>query len=220
MLLAGDAAHIHYPAGGQGIGLGVQDAVNLGWKLAQVVSGTSSATLLDTYHAERHPAGARALRLSMAQTVLQRTDPRTAALAEIVDDIVATAPARRRVAARIHGLDLTYEVGGGPPLLGRRMPDLDIVTPDGATTVFSLLHEANGLLLDFAGSGDLDTAPWSGRVRSVGARFSGTGRLPVLGEIEPPPTAVLVRPDGYVAWVAPGTAEALPDALARWFGPR
>ena len=218
VLLAGDAAHIHYPAGGQGIGLGIQDAVNLGWKLAQVVTGVSPQSLLDTYHAERHPAGARALRHSMAQTALQRADPRTTALSETIDDLMTTAPARTRVAALIHGLDVAYDLGAGHPLLGRRMPDLDLDGAAGPTRVYTLLHDARPLLLDFAGSGRIDVSPWADRVRAHGVRYSGAWELPVVGEIAAP-TAVLVRPDGHVAWVDPGSDESLTDALTRWFGP-
>lgn len=218
VLLVGDAAHIHYPAGGQGIGLGIQDAVNLGWKLAQVVAGVSPQELLDTYHAERHPAGARALRLSMAQTVLQRADPRTVALNEILDDVVATRDARTRIAARIHGLDVAYDLGAGHPLLGRRMPDLDVVGPAGPTRISLLLHEAKPLLLNFADPGRMDSSPWADRVRAMDVGFDGTWELPVIGEVAPP-IAVLVRPDGHVAWVESGSAVPLSDALARWFGP-
>jgi 3-(3-hydroxy-phenyl)propionate hydroxylase len=217
ILLVGDAAHIHYPAGGQGIGLGIQDAVNLGWKLAQVVTGDSPQSLLDTYHAERHPVGARALRLSMAQTVLQRADPRTAALNETIDDLLTTAPARRQLAARIHGLDVAYDLGAGHPLLGRRMPDLDLEIADSATRVYALLHDARPVLLDLAGPRRLDLAPWADRVRAVDVRFTGAWELPVLGEVASP-TAVLVRPDGHVAWVEDGTEEPIAVALARWFG--
>jgi len=217
VLLVGDAAHIHYPAGGQGIGLGIQDAVNLGWKLAQVVKAVSPESLLDTYHAERHPAGARALRLSMAQTVLQRADPRTAALAEILGEVMTTAPARAQVAALIHGLDVAYDFGAGHPLLGRRMPDLDVDTAIGPTRVYALLHEAKPLLLNFAAAGRIDISAWADRVRAVDAGFTGTWELPVLGKVASP-TAVLVRPEGHVAWVEGGTDETLAEALTRWFG--
>ena len=218
VLLIGDAAHIHYPAGGQGIGLGLQDAVNLGWKLAQVVKGISPESLLDTYHAERHPVGARALKHSMAQTVLQRLDARTAALADTVDELMSMDEPRRHVAALIHGLDITYDLGEGHPLLGRRMPDLDLDTADGPTRVFTLLHDAEPVLLNLDEPAGLDITPWAERVHLVDARFSGAWRLPVLGEVTPP-TAVLIRPDGYVAWVGQGTDHGLTDALTLWFGP-
>jgi 3-(3-hydroxy-phenyl)propionate hydroxylase len=215
VLLAGDAAHIHYPAGGQGIGLGIQDAVNLGWKLAQVVKRSSPESLLDTYHEERHRAGARALRLSMAQTVLQRADPRTAALNEIMGDILTTDPARIRVAALIHGLDVVYPCGEGHPLLGRRMPDLDLDTRSGPTRMYALLHDARPLLVTFEGPRS-DVSSWTDRLRVVDARYTGAWELPVLGEV-PAPGAVLVRPDGHVAWVD-GAGESLHEALSRWFG--
>lgn len=219
VLLAGDAAHIHYPAGGQGIGLGIQDAVNLGWKLAQVIRGVSPQSLLDTYHAERHPAAARALGFSMAQTVLQRGDPRTTALNGIIDQLVTTTQGRTQVAALIHGLDVVYDLGEGHPLLGRRMPDLEVDTSAGPTRVYPLLHDARPVFLDFAGRGRIDLAGWEDRVKVVDAHFTDTWELPVLGEVSPP-TAVLVRPDGYVAWVRDGAAGPLEDALTRWFGPR
>ncbi|WP_231954957.1 FAD-dependent monooxygenase [Occultella aeris] len=218
VLLAGDAAHIHYPAGGQGIGLGIQDAVNLGWKLAQVVKGVSPESLLDTYRAERHPPTARALRYSMAQSVLQRSDPRTAALTETVDELMTMDEPRTRLAARIHGLDIAYDFGEGHPLLGRRMPDLDLDTTDGPSRVYSLLHEGRPLLLNLGEPDRIDITPCADRVRLVDARFAGTWELPVLGEVSAP-SVVLVRPDGHVAWVGQGTDEGLTDALARWFGP-
>lgn len=217
-MLAGDAAHIHYPAGGQGIGLGIQDAVNLGWKLAQVVKGVSPQTLLDTSHAERHPAGARALRLSMAQTVLQRADPRTAALNQIIDDLMMTAAARAQIAGLIHGLDVVYDFGEGHPLLGRRMPDLDLDAPGGSTRVYALLHEAKPVLLNFTNPQRIDISSWADRIRTVDVGFTGTWELPLLGKVESP-AAVLVRPDGHVAWVDDGTREPLTDALTHWFGP-
>lgn len=227
VLLVGDAAHVHYPAGGQGIGLGVQDAVNLGWKLAQVLRGTSSEALLDTYHAERHPVGARALQHSMAQTALQRNDPRTAALREAVGELMAMDEPRRHVAALIHGLDITYDVnshdgmarwpGTGHPLLGRRMPDLDLGTAAGPLRVYGLLHEARPVLLNFGAPGHLAGTPLPARVRRLEATCRGPWVLPVIGEVRPP-SAVLIRPDGYVAWVGLGTDAGLAEALATWFG--
>lgn len=218
VLLAGDAAHVHYPAGGQGLSLGVQDAVNLGWKLAQVVKGISPEALLDTYHAERHPVGARALRYTMAQGALQRADDRIDALDEVVSELVAMDGPRRLLAGLISGLDIHYDLGEGHPLLGRRMPDLDLVTVDGPARVFELLHGAGPVLLDLGEPAGLDIAAWAGRVRLVEARHRGEWELPVLGPVAAP-TAALVRPDGYVAWVGEGSDRGLADALTTWFGP-
>lgn len=218
VLLAGDAAHVHGPSGGQGLNLGVQDAVNLGWKLAQVVAGTSDASLLDTYHRERHPVGARVLRLTMAQTALNGGDERTKALRETMSELFALDEARRLYGALMSGLAIRYDLGEGHPLLGRRMPDLDVITGDGPRRVFRLLHEARPVLLNLAEPGALDLARWADRVRRVDARYDGAWELPVVGAVTPP-AAVLIRPDGYVAWVGGGTDEGLVDALTTWFGP-
>jgi 3-(3-hydroxy-phenyl)propionate hydroxylase len=217
VLLAGDAAHVHYPAGGQGLSLGVQDAVNLGWKLARVVDGTAPESLLDTYHAERHPVAARALRYTMAQTALQRHDERTKAVVEVVSELASLDEPRKRLAGLISGLDIRYDLGEGHPLLGRRMPDLEFETAGGTLRVFALLHEARPLLLDLSRPGDLDIAR-ADRVRLIHASYGGKWELPVLGAVSAP-TAVLVRPDGYVAWVGTGTDVGLTDALTTWFGP-
>lgn len=217
VLLAGDAAHVHSPAGGQGLNLGVQDAVNLGWKLAQVVRGTSPESLLDTYHAERHAAGARALRNTMALTALERGDERTSALREMATEWMQLDEPRRRYFARLSGLDVHYDLGAGHPLLGRRMPDLDLETARGAVRLFTLLHEARPLLLSLAEPGAIDIGPWADRVRRIDARYAGSLELPVLGAV-PTPAAVLIRPDGYVAWVGEGTDRGLRDALTTWFG--
>ena len=218
VLLAGDAAHVHAPTGGQGIGLGFNDAVNLGFKLAQVVHGTSPEGLLDTYFDERHPVTARALRYTVAQTMLQRHDERTQALIGIVTELTAADAARRQLAGLISGLDIRYDLGEGHPLLGRRMPDLDLATAGGPRRVFELLHEAEPLLLDLGGPGALDISPWADRVRRVDAGYDGGWELPVIGAVEAP-SAVLVRPDGHVAWVGDGTDAGLADALTTWFGP-
>ncbi len=218
VLLAGDAAHVHYPAGGQGLSLGVQDAVNLGWKLAQVVGGTAPERLLDTYHAERHPVAARALRYTMAQTALQRHDERIKAVVDVVSELASMDEPRKRLAGLISGLDIHYDLGEGHPLLGRRMPDLDLSTADGPVRVFELLHDARPLLLDLRAPGGLDVAPWADRVQLVGAGYDGAWELPVLGAVSAP-TAVLIRPDGYVAWVGDGTDAGVTDALSTWFGP-
>ena len=218
VLLAGDAAHIHYPAGGQGLNLGVQDAVNLGWKLAQVVTGPAPADLLDTYHAERYPVAARVLKYTMALTALQRGDDRTSALTEIVGDLLDIAEARDRIAGLASGLDIHYDLGDGHPLLGRRIPDLDLVTSDGPLRVYTLLHTARAVLLNLGEPSELDLAPWADRVQAVDATYDGAWELPVLGKV-PAPTAVLIRPDGYVAWVGEGSDAGLADAFATWFGP-
>ncbi|KQZ68869.1 FAD-dependent monooxygenase [Nocardioides sp. Root151] len=218
VLLAGDAAHIHYPAGGQGIGLGVQDAVNLGWKLAQVVKGVSPESLLDTYRAERHPATARALKQTMVMGLLQQQDARHVAVNDLMDEFVAMDEPRRQVAGLLSGLDVHYDLGDGHPLLGRRMPDLDLETPDGPVRVFELLHAARPVLLDLGTPGGVDLGPWADRVRLVVAESSGPWELPVIGEVTPP-SGVLIRPDGHVAWVGGGTDAGLHDSLTRWCGP-
>jgi 3-(3-hydroxy-phenyl)propionate hydroxylase len=217
VLVAGDAAHIHYPAGGQGLSLGLADAVNLGWKLAQVVDGTSPAALLDTYHAERHPAGARAIRHTMAQTALQRGDDRTMALVDVLSEVIEMDGPRRLLAGIVSGLDIHYDLGVGHPLLGRRMPDLDLVTAEGARRVYELLHSARPVLLNLTRPGRFDLSGWSGRVDRVDGSTRDRWELPVLGTV-PAPEAVLIRPDGYVAWVADANDDGLDDALTRWFG--
>jgi 2-polyprenyl-6-methoxyphenol hydroxylase-like FAD-dependent oxidoreductase len=217
VMLAGDAAHIHGPQGGQGLNTGMQDAVNLGWKLAQVVNGTSPESLLDTYHAERHPIGARVLHNTMGQVALARTDERSKALRDTMLEMLSLDEPRKRIAGMISGLDTRYDLGEGHPLLGRRMPDLDLHTIDGPTRVFELLHDARPVLLNFAGPGGFDVSPWAERVRLVDARESGVWELPVIGEVAATPV-VLIRPDGHVAWVGDFTDPALPEALTYWFG--
>jgi 3-(3-hydroxy-phenyl)propionate hydroxylase len=217
VLLAGDAAHVHYPVGGQGLQVGVQDAVNLGWKLAQVVHGTSPEGLLDTYHTERHPVAARVLKNTMAQTALTRSDARIDALRETVSDLLSMDEPRRRLAGMISGLDVHYDLGEGHPLLGRRMPDLDLVTAGGPLRVFTLLHGARPVLLNLGEPGGLDVTAWADRVQSVDAEPAGTWELPVVGAV-PAPTAVLVRPDGHFAWVGDHSHAGLSEALATWFG--
>ncbi len=217
VLLAGDAAHVHPPQGGQGLNTGVQDAVNLGWKLAQVVDQTSPASLLDTYHAERHPVGARVLHNTMAQVALSTPDERHQALRDTMTELLRMDEPRRRFAAMLSGLDIHYDLGVGHPLLGRRMPDLDLRTAAGPTRVFALLHDARPVLLDLGASSGFDVSPWADRVRLVDATHDGVWDLPVLGEIPAPP-AVLIRPDGHVAWAGDLADPGLPTALATWFG--
>src|SRR5581483_5125407 len=212
VLLAGDAAHVHSPHGGQGLNTGVQDAVNLGWKLAQVASGASPEALLDTYHAERHPVGARVLRNTMAQVALTIGDDRHRALHASVAELLRLEEPRTRTAGMLTGLDIHYDLGEGHPLLGRRMPDLDVVTADGPARVFDLLHDARPVLLNLGAPGGFDIAPWAGRVKLVDATYTGEWELPVIGKVAAPP-AVLVRPDGHVAWAGPPEDPQLADAL-------
>ncbi|MTW18708.1 FAD-binding protein [Rhodoplanes serenus] len=223
VLLAGDAAHVHPPDGGQGLQTGVQDAVNLGWKLAQVIRGTSPDSLLDTYQAERHPVAARVLRITLAAVALRGADSRTTALRDTIAELLAADEPRRRMAAMMSGLDIRYDLGTGHPLLGRRMPDLDLATDDGPRRVFALLHQARPVLLNLAEPGRFDITPWADRVRRIEARYDGAWQLPVLGTVTAP-DAVLIRPDGYVAWVADRSpdglsGDSLTDALSTWFGP-
>ena len=217
VLLAGDAAHVHAPDGGQGLNTGVQDAVNLGWKLAQVVKRTSPESLLDTYHAERHPVAARVLRNTMAAVALRRSDERTKALRDTVAELLTMDEPRKRLAAELTGLGIHYDLGEGHPLLGRRMPDLDVITTNGSLRVFTLLHNARPVLLNFGETGGFDITPWADRVQLIDAKYDGTWELPAIGTVTAP-TAVLVRPDGYVAWVGDPTQVELGDALTTWFG--
>jgi flavin-dependent dehydrogenase len=218
VLLAGDAAHVHSPVGGQGLNTGVQDAVNLGWKLAQVVNRTSPEDLLDTYHAERHPVAARVLRNTMANVALLRPDDRVKALGDAMSELLGVDENRKRFGAMMSGLDIHYDRGEGHPLLGRRMPDLDLVTSGGPLRVFTLLHDARPVLLNLGEPGGIDITPWADRVQLIDARYVGEWELPVLGAVTAP-TAVLIRPDGYVAWVGDPAQLGLADALTNWFGP-
>ena len=218
VLLAGDAAHVHPPFGGQGLNIGVQDAVNLGWKLAQVAKGTSTDVLLDTYHDERHPVAARVLRNTMAQSVIRRRDDRTKALDEFVSQFLRMDEPRKQVASEVSGLGVHYDFGEGHSLLGRRMPDLDLVTANGALRVFTLLHGARPVLVNLGKPGGLDVTSWADRVQLLDAEYLGTWELPAIGTVTAP-EAVLVRPDGYVAWVGDRSQVGLSEALTTWFGP-
>ena len=217
ILLAGDAAHVHSPVGGQGLNVGLQDAVNLGWKLAQVVKGVSGDTLLDTYHAERHPVGAALLELTLALTALNRGDEHSTALRGLVATTMKMDEPRRWYSAKVSGLDIRYGEDGGHALLGRRMPDLDLVTPDGPTRVFELMRDARPLLLNLGSLACAVPARWDERIRQISATFTGNCEMPVIGVV-PTPAAVLVRPDGHVAWISTGNCEGLVEALTRWFG--
>ena len=218
VLLAGDAAHIHSPVGGQGLNTGIQDAVNLGWKLAQVVKGISPDALLDTYHEERHPVAARLLRNTLAQVALLRPDERSEAARDAVAELLAMDEPRRKYGAMMSGLDIRYVLGDGHPLLGRRMPDLDLETTEGPVRVYALLHAARPLLINLDAGARFDIRPWVGRIQLVDAHYGGAWELPAIGEVNAP-EAVLVRPDGYVAWVRDHNGNGLEEALSKWFGP-
>lgn len=219
VLVAGDAAHIHHPIGGQGLNTGVQDAVNLGWKLAQVVNGISPDSLLDSYHTERHPVAARVLRNTMAQiALLLRGDDGLKAARDTVSELLAMDEPRQRFGAMMSGLDIRYDLGEGHPLLGRRMPDLDLTVAGRPQKLFTLLHGARGVLLNFGAAGTLDITPWADRIGIVNADYDGAWQLPAIGEVAAP-NAVLVRPDGHVAWVGDESQRGVAEAMTRWFGP-
>ncbi len=217
VLLAGDATHIHSPMGGQGIPNGMGDAVNLGWKLAQVVKGVSPEDLLDSYQTERHPAVARSLNYTMALNALMRVDPRVEALRDTIAEMTAMEEPRRHLGALASGLGVHYDLGEGHPLLGRRVPDLDLVTADGPTTIYALMHEARPVLLSLGEPGAFEIDDWSDRVDLVDARCEAPWELPAIGEVDSP-TAILIRPDGHVAWVGERGDADLIEALGTWFG--
>ncbi len=223
VLLAGDAAHTHLPAGGQGLSASVQDSMNLGWKLAATVRGWAPPALLDSYHAERHPAGARLLMNTQAQGFLYLSGAEIEPLRTVFAELMEYPEVGRHLAGMVSGLDLRYDVGAGDhPLLGRRIPSQELVTAEGKTTTVDLLHQGRGVLLDFTDSPDLRqaVAPWQDRIEVVTAF---PHELPA-GSPLTDTAGLLVRPDGYVAWAGPDIAPQRPDggalaaALDRWFG--
>lgn len=218
VILAGDSAHIHLPAGGQGMNTSIQDAVNLGWKLGAVVNGTAPQDLLDTYHSERHAVGKRLLMNTQAQGLLFLSGPEVQPLRDVLGELIKYEEVAKHLAAMVSGLEITYDVGtGSHPLLGKRMPHLELLTGSGRTTSSTeLLHSARGVLLDLTDNPRLRAraGAWSDRLDIVTAT-PGAGSA--AAELEGT-TAVLVRPDGYVAWAAPGSHHDLPMAIERWFG--
>ena len=220
VFLAGDAAHVHPPHGGQGLNTGLQDAVNLGWKLARVLQGVSPEGLLDSYQAERHPVAARVLQNTLAQVALTCGGDRHQALRDTMSILLAMDQPRHHVAAMLTGLDICYDVGqgaGAHPLVGRRMPDQDLHTAHGPTRVSTLLHRGRPLLLNLIEPGAFDAATNSGRVDVVDAICDTPWDLPLLGRV-PQPAGVLVRPDGHVAWAGHPADGEIAAALATWFG--
>lgn len=200
VLLAGDAAHIHPPTGGQGLNLGVQDAFNLGWKLAAAVNGWAPEGLLDSYHAERHPVGARVLDNTRAQITLLGTDPGATALRELFSKLMDFEEVNRYVTGMITAVGVRYDFGEGHELLGRRMRDVKLKRG----RLYELMHGGRGLLLDRTGR--LSVAGWADRVDHV---------VDVSEELDVP--AALLRPDGHVAWVGEDQQDLL-SRLPKWFG--
>ncbi|MFF5448502.1 FAD-dependent monooxygenase [Streptomyces sp. NPDC012888] len=216
VLLAGDAAHVHFPAGGQGLNTGLQDAVNLGWKLAAVVAGHASPDLLDSYHEERHPVAARVIYNVKAQVALMNPDPAADALRELFGELMRMEPVNDHLAGMVSGESIVYDAGRPEdPLAGRFVHDMPLKTAHGPVALAELLHAGRPVLLDLAGRTDLHEVvrPWRGRVHVVAAVPEGDA---VDAE------ALLLRPDGYAAWStqgpAPDEARGLAESLERWFG--
>ena len=209
VLLAGDAAHIHAPLGGQGLNLGIGDAMNLGWKLAATIHGRAAPGLLDSYHNERHPVGAQVLDWSRAQVALMRPDPHARALSEVMRELIATRDGATHIAARVWGVDTGYDLGGGHPLTGHSVPNFEL---EDGTRIGELMRDGRGLLLDFDGQASFETlaGAYGGRLRyGPGRPEAGVGVC-----------AALIRPDGMVAWAAASGADAAQAGRAaeRWFG--
>jgi 2-polyprenyl-6-methoxyphenol hydroxylase-like FAD-dependent oxidoreductase len=221
VLVAGDAAHIHYPAGGQGLNLGVQDAANLGWKLAATLRGHAPEDLLDTYTTERHPIAARVLHNTRAQTALARSGPHADALRDIMSDLIAIDDVRQRLGLMITGLDIRYDTTCNHPLAGRRIPDIDLTIIDRGTTIHALLRTGRAVLLTLTENHPAVTTaqPWHKQVDIITAHgHRDRWTIPGIGEITAP-AATLIRPDGYVAWTTEESSnKGLIDALTTWIG--
>ncbi|MCB5909999.1 FAD-dependent monooxygenase [Streptomyces pinistramenti] len=218
VLLAGDAAHIHLPAGGQGMNTSIQDAVNLGWKLAAVLHGTAGPALLDTYHSERHEVGRRLLANTRAQSLLILGSEDVQPLRDILTELTQYEEVARHFAAKAGGLDIRYDTGNGSsPLLGRRMPRLELLRGSRTVSHTELLHPGRGVLLDLADTPQLRrrATAWADRVDIITAVPQSVSAGSELDGV----SSVLLRPDGHVAWAAPGSHHDLPMALERWFGP-
>ncbi|HEY1742518.1 MAG TPA: FAD-dependent monooxygenase [Granulicella sp.] len=209
VLLAGDAAHVHSPLGGQGLNTGMGDAMNLGWKLAATIQGWTPEGLLDTYTDERHPIGAWALNWTRAQVAIMRPDPHSHAIASIIRDLIQTKEATTYFAGKISGMLMRYNLPGDHPVIGCSAPDFEL---EDGTRLAEFLHDGKGLLLDFAESQQLCTLGqrWKERLKYVSAKAKDSKGL----------TAILVRPDGFVAWATESEpdASAAETSIERWFG--
>ncbi len=217
VLLAGDAAHIHLPAGGQGMNTSIQDAANLGWKLAAEVRGWAPAGLLDTYHGERHPVGQRLLMNTRAQGLLFLSGSEMQPLRDVLKELIGYEDVAAHLVGMVSGLEIRYDVGGnGHPLVGLRLPDHTLVSSQGATTAFELLHTGRGVLLDFADDAAVREAGarWAERITVLTGKPDG---LPASSLVDGA-SAILVRPDGHVVWVGTEERDGLEEALTRWFG--
>jgi hypothetical protein len=208
VLLAGDAAHIHSPLGGQGLNLGLGDAMNLGWKLAATIQNKAPEGLLDSYHTERHPLGVQVLDWSRAQVAIMKPDPASRALNAIVRDLIETQDGATYFAGRVWGMFTHYELGGNHPLVGRSVPNFEF---EGGATIDDLMHDGQGILLDFGENASLKTLPseYGNRMKYVPGHAKEQLGL----------TAALIRPDGIIAWASDNdvASESIQDAAARWF---
>lgn len=221
VLLAGDAGHIHLPAGGQGMNMGMQDAFNLGWKLAAVVRGDATDALLDTYHDERHAADADILKLVRAQAALFGQSEPITELCNIFTRLIGFSEVNTYLSAKLSGLDIRYPGFGDDPLLGRRAPDIPLNTSGASTTLYKLLHRATPVLLSFSDDAAVaEAAAWAGRITTVSAADTAhPWTLPDATTI-PAPAALLIRPDGYVAWISDGAPDLgdLRKTITAWCG--
>jgi 2-polyprenyl-6-methoxyphenol hydroxylase-like FAD-dependent oxidoreductase len=209
VLLAGDAAHIHSPLGGQGLNTGIGDAMNLGWKLAATVQGWAPEGLLDTYNAERHPVGAWALDWTRAQVAIMKPNPHARAIASVIRDLIQTKEGTTYFAEKVSGIGVHYNLGGDHPLIGRSAPDFEF---EDGTRLGALLHDGKGVLLDLAQSKEFSAL---GQTRKERLKYVSANAKDSKGL-----TALLVRPDGFVAWATESgpDSSAAEQAIARWFG--
>ncbi|ATL67681.1 FAD-dependent monooxygenase [Nocardia terpenica] len=209
VLLLGDAAHVHSAVGGPGLNLGLQDAINLGWKLAAQIRGWAPEGLLDTYESERRPVGERVMMSSLTQSALMASGAEVTALRQLFGELLTLPSTVEHIARTMSGTDIRYDVGSDHPLAGRFFPEATVETATGPRRIAELLHSGRPLLLDLTGTLAPHAADWSDRVDTV-----------VATAADAPAAAMLIRPDGYIAWATDDSEPGdLPEVLARWFGP-